>query len=253
MKILRKEISKKVLTFVFVALFTIGLASAALVGYISNSITATVDVQTPILMTGLETGAYDDNPTGLSYLAPVDNVITVPLTNTYQGGETIITVKIKNNANYAVNTGLNLSLLYKNELGDIEPTDVITGEEFDVIGTREWNQAIGRWDPKVDNNPFSTTDCTDYGVTAPGQFNSHNYLSNDGSSCFWNFADDITEGVNALGMAANPISISTSDMGITIPVPANSETYGQIALRTRMSGGTVIAPGEYTLTLQATS
>lgn len=245
MNMMGKEISKKLILLIIVGGFCIGLASAAVVTFISNSMSATVNVETPLLITG-QLGLVD--PATYVGVQPV-----LPLTDTYQGGVALATMRVQNLANSEVMTGLYASVQYNNIYAIPLASDDITGAEFDVIGGRSWHNTWLKWDPEVSVCQAHINSNTGNPMLV-GEWDNDYYYFNDGTAdyCFWNYADEIQAAISGGFIpAANPLVVDTSALGLTFPVPAGLSEYRQIAIKTHLGGGTAIAPGDYVLSAQA--
>jgi len=257
MKIKGKEITKKTVLFLLVGLFVIGVASAALVNYISNSVTASVDVSAVGLNLGIVSGfavdpvsaIYDDGSSG-----------PIALPGIMAGEDSGVTVMISNPTTSDLVADINIGLSYVTSLslpaddpmncdatGAYDPTGTLTcaicgplndelcmdGQELDVLGIRTWNNALSKWDPEP-------SVCTGLGMVA-GDFDNNYYY--DGSLCFWNFLDELM----ALGLApANPM-ILIQQSNQNIPPGA---LYTQLVIKSKLDNvnGVQIAPGQYSLT-----
>ncbi len=264
MKVRGKELTKKMVVMLALGLLLAGTASAALVNYVSNSLTASVDVSAVSLELGLAEADPADPTTFSGWDDGSGGVI--PLTGITAGDDSeIVTLMISNPTSQDLTADVNIALNYINTEGIDDPENCdangmydpagsepcavcglsndelcMDGQEFEVIGVRVWNDEYDRWGPRVNSNPFGDN-CEDAGITVAGDYNDEVYY--DGNHCYWNFADEVQAQVSA---GENPLTlIGTSNQNI----PPGA-LYTQILVKSKFDGtsGLQIAPGEYSLT-----
>ncbi|HLC46492.1 MAG TPA: hypothetical protein VJI75_02000 [Candidatus Nanoarchaeia archaeon] len=259
----KKSITTRTAMLAVLVILLAGTASAALVRYAQNNMTATVDVAAA---SGLTVGVVQGLEADPTLTAGWQTSGTLGLTGLTAGGTSIITMMINNPTGAALSTNLNMNLTYLAAAGLADPNNCdasggydpsgtsacaicgsagnelcIDAQEFEVIGFKEWNNAVGKWDPELDT-PFSSQDCADRGITVNGTYNNGAYYAPDGTDCWWNIQDEIAAGTTP----ANPLVMAST----SVNVPAGVVYYA-VALRTKAdpANNLQIAPGTYSLTV----
>lgn len=105
-------LGKEFSVFVLVAVMMVGLASAALVSYISNSVSGTATVESPL--------TFEVSTTGYSSMSKVADFGTV-----YGGQTQTLYTKITNNANTPL-TGNNVTIIVSDSVNNDVKCDEIT-------------------------------------------------------------------------------------------------------------------------------
>lgn len=262
MKIGNKNISKKMLVFAILTLVLAVPAFAALINYAVSSMTATVNVSPQAGLTVGVVEGFAETPTNGTITWQTTG--TVNLTNITSGDVSIVTIMLNNPTTANITTTLNLSVSYFDVGGVVgDPNNCgsngsyvapgagncsvcggqlcISGQEFDVVGLAMWNGALARWDPTVFNNPFSTLDCVDMGLTVPGAFNANGYLDLTGTACFWNVKSTLLGAVTPANplVASSPVTIQPGVQYIAVALKTVADPANNIQ----------IAPGQYSLTV----
>lgn len=265
MRILGKETTTKMLAFIAIMALCAGFASAALVNYVANSMTATVTVSPE---PGLTVGVVKDlqaDPTDPAIAWQTSGTIDLTGAGFTAGDTSIITLMVDNPTSVPIAASLNLALSYADtgvpavgDPGNCNPatgeysapgagtclvcnggtTLCVDGEEFDVIGMEMWNSAIGKWDPELDNT-FGLGGCIQNGLPNAGDISNWGY--NDGTNCWWNFQDELSTAppANPLIASQGPITIQPGTQYIAVALKTKADPSANVQL----------APGQYSLTV----
>jgi len=251
MKIGGREINKTMLVLGTMALLFVGLASAALISYVSNSLQADVTVTGAGINIGAVEGLAAD-PTVVAY----DFTGPIGLTGIMSGGESSITVVINNTAPPIAAADVSMLLSYNDDASPLadplncDPNQMyggvltcfnvancgselcLDGQEFEAVGVRTWDGAA--WEGPA-------TACVG---KLPGEYDNNEYLSLDGVSCFWNFQDELAASV---ANGQNPLTLIQLS---SQPIPTGA-MYSQIAVKTTLDTTNMvqIAPGDYSLSV----
>lgn len=251
-----KKMKTRTLALFCLLALCVGVASAALITYVSTAMSATVTV-TP--QQGLAVGVVqglEADPTATTGWQTSGNI---DLTGTgFTAGDTaIITIMVNNSAGVPIATNLNMILGYADISGVGDPMNCdatgayggsstclvcggalcIDGQEFDVFGLKIWNNALVKYDPELDNT-FGLGGCVQHGLNA-GDISNWGY--NDGTECWWNYQDELEAGTSP----SNPLTLS---MPVTIQPGVQ---YMAVALKTKAdpTANVQIAPGIYNFTV----
>ena len=216
MKIKGYNVTKKMVIISLAVLLIAGVASAALVSYISNSLSANVRVDSPLVLQGF-IGAEDDIATIESTLGAVPSGAVGPQTVTmsmFGGDEITYTVRMANRGAKDINGGFSFTLAGP----DVFTTNL---DEFDVTGIRYYESGV--WQPNVLNEPACTGAGFYWGV----------------GKCWANFKSLMA----GLG-GSNPVTMNIPS-GLTF-IPGS--VYGQFLVKANVA----IAPGDYSVITQIT-